>query len=37
MRIILNTTLALAFLMLGACNQTKQTENNTKIEEELRL
>ena len=37
MRIIFNITLALALLMLSACNQGNQTENNTKKEEELRI
>ena len=37
MRIILTTTLALAIFLLSACNQNKQTENNSKIQEELRL
>lgn len=37
MRIILNATLTLALLILGACSQGNQTENKSESEEELRL
>lgn len=37
MRIIVFTTLALAFIILSACSQGKQPENKSEKEEELRL